>query len=565
MGFFLIYDILHRIPYAKMFYSDEGVLPRGYFLENLGHNWSASLMFINGTIYFTYFYFFIYLLLSCFFLIGCRTRIVTILLWLFTLSVHDRNWDVLNAGDDIVRMYFLIACFLPLGDRYSIDNALRSKKDSDQQYSSIWVFAYYFQIALIYFITFLFKTGKEWRIDFTATEYALGLNQFVSPIGALTREFPGLLKVLTFFSIYGELICPLLLMFGFLFFKNSYLSKFGAITLGMSFHLGLIILMTLGIFPFFCLACWVAFLPSQFWSMKFLKLKSFQTINLFYDQECKFCFKIVKVVKEFLVLRDVEIIPAQSDPKVLNIMNTEKSWVLKKENKLYTKNNVFVESLDNSCLPGPLKSGLSFIFKSSLSRAVYWLVSQNRLYSAKVSSFFIPYKGFRRDGFINKALGLLLVGSLFYWNFKFFYPEVKKHLSFFKHTTRIFHSYQKWSMFSPYPYSHNQWYSMPAEFANGEARDIFDFSYKGSTGKPGYGQLMWMNSLIKKYLSNISKKDKKDRLEQFAKFNCRKFNNVSRSLYKFKIIKYRQRVTIAGMDEAPITEKIIWEHRCFKR
>ncbi len=565
MGVFLIYDILHRIPYAKIFYSDSGVLPRGHFLENLGHDWSASLLFFNGTEYFTYFFFFVYFILATFFLVGFKTRVTSFALWIFTLSIHDRNWDVLNAGDDIIRMYFLIACFLPFGARYSVDNALRVKNNSKQIYSSIWVFSYYFQIGLIYFITFLFKTGKQWRIDYTATEYALGLNNFASFFGAFLRDFPGFLKLLTMFSIYGELICPILLMLGFVFLKKGYISKLSAIFFGISFHIGLIFLMSLGGFPFFCVACWVAFIPSEIWMRLDSKRKSYNEITLFYDQDCKFCFKMVRIVKEFFLLREVQIEKAQNDSKVTSIMKSENSWVLRKNNKLFTKENVFKQLLDNSILPPWFNQVLSFLFSTPISKFIYWKISHNRGYASNVSSFLTPTKEFRKDGPFAITLGALLILSLFYWNFKFFYPSVKKNLNFFKHTTRIFHSYQKWSMFSPFPYSHNQWYSMPAEFSDGTKKEIFDYGYIGGEEKPSYKELVWMNSLIKKYLSNIGKEKKKDRLEQFAKYNCRKFNAHKRELYSFKIIKYRQRVTLASDKPATISKKIVWDHKCYNK
>jgi len=564
MGIFLIYDIVRRLPYAKIFYSDEGVLPRGYFLEHLGHSWSASLMFINGTIYFTYFYFFIYLILAFLFVLGCKTRLVTFLLWIFTLSLHDRNWDVLNAGDDIVRMYLLIACFLPMGARYSIDNALRVKKDDESQYSSIWVFAYYLQIALIYFTTFLFKTGKEWRVDYTATEYALGLNNFASYIGAFLRDFPGLLKSLTIISIYGELICPILLMFGFIFLRKSHWPKNIASFFGVFFHVGLIFLMTLGSFPFFCVACWLAFVPSEVWN-RFLAKKNISTKQeLYFDGDCSFCLKMTKIIHEFLMLEKISIKKAQENQKAFAIMTDENSWVLNKKKKFYTGIVVIVELLENSKLPTMFKKFFTLVFSNPLSSFIYKVIAKNRMIASKATTSLTPPREFKKDGILSMSIGLVLIFSLIYWNFKFFSPSIKKNLAIFKHSTRLFHSYQKWSMFSPYPYSHNQWYAMPAEFKDGSKRDIFNYNYQGGEGKPGFQRLAYMNSMVKKYLSNIGKNKKKDRLEQFAKYNCRKFNSNGRNLYSFKIIKYRQRVTLKSMEEAPVSEKVVWDHKCYK-
>ena len=61
------------------------------------------------------------------FIIGYRTRMSTILLWLMTLSLQNRNLHILHGGDVLMRILLLFSIFLPLSDCYSVDNAYFNK------------------------------------------------------------------------------------------------------------------------------------------------------------------------------------------------------------------------------------------------------------------------------------------------------------------------------------------------------------------------------------------------------------------------------------------------------
>ncbi len=457
MGFFIIYDLLHRLPYIEMFYTDEGVLSRDFFISEMAHSWSYSLLLINGSSSFTYLFFFVYFFLAVAFIVGYKTKLVTFLLWIFTVSLHDRNWWVLNGGDDVLRIYLFFMMFLPISG-----NLDAFKKDKEL---SFWTFGYFIQVSLIYLTTVLYKDSPEWRSDFTATEYALGIDNFVSYMGALLREFPVILKVLTGFTIIGEFICGTFLLFGFLAFKYSHYLRFISVFIGLSFHLGLIIFMTLGDFAFFCLAMWVALLPSEFWERL-------------------------------------------GENRILIIIN--------KRLKFWSK---------------------TLSIKDSVGR----------------KSTFIKI--------LSNGLALLSILSIFYWNLQELYPKKVPEINVLKNSTRLFHLYQRWNMFAPFPYSHNEWLSMPGEFQDGFKKDLMDYGYKGSAKKLDYKTLTWSNSLMKKFLSVIS--DDEQALQEFVFYHCRRFNNEKNRLKNFQIIRYRQKVTLYGDEEEDIESRIDWSGNCY--
>ncbi len=470
MGIVLIYDLIHRLQVAEIFYSDSGILSRDYFLKYMAHPWSFSFLFLNGTLTYIYFFFFLYFIITCFFILGFHTKLSTILLWIFTVSLHDRNWWVLNAGDDIVRIYLLICIFLPLGAAFSIDANKAKGIDTSKTHYNLWGFAFYFQLAIVYFSTFFYKDSPEWRSDFSATEYALGLDTFLSYFGSFFREASTLLKGLTMFSIYGEIICPLILMFGFILFKYGYISKLLAILFGLSFHSGLILMMTLGDFPFFCIAYWVGLLPREFWSK-------------------------VREKFQYLFFKN----------------NFSPKWI--------SKFNIFE-------------------FKINIS---------NRL-TPPLSM-------------MSNMIALVFLFSITQWNIAEFYPKKFEDKEYLRWPARTLHTFQKWSMFAPFPYSHNEWLSMPSEFEDGQIRDVMDYGYKGVKTRPDFKVVTGVNSLTKKFLSVIFEDEQA--LEQFAFYNCRKFNIEKNRMKSFTIMRYRQAVTLKEMEPAPVEEIKAWNHDCY--
>jgi len=58
-------------------------------------------------------------------LVGYRTRIASVLVWLLWASLHARMPLVLNGGDTLLRLVLFWAMFAPMGARFSVD-ALRT-------------------------------------------------------------------------------------------------------------------------------------------------------------------------------------------------------------------------------------------------------------------------------------------------------------------------------------------------------------------------------------------------------------------------------------------------------
>lgn len=205
----VIADLLIRLPDLNAHYSDDGTWPRE-LLHNFGWNggyWSFHSL--GGSVHFELFLFILHFVFALLVLFGFRTRISTCLLWLFTISLHNRNIFVLQSGDDLLRLILLWGIFLPWGARYSWD----SKKNKTEPRQNIPAnLGYLILIASVYFFSANLKTDPEWHGAGTAVYYALSLEQLRLPAGDLIYPYTTLQKILTWLVFYSEYLVALLVL-----------------------------------------------------------------------------------------------------------------------------------------------------------------------------------------------------------------------------------------------------------------------------------------------------------------------------------------------------------------
>jgi hypothetical protein len=157
-------------------------------------------------------------------------------------------------------MFF--AMFLPLGARWSVDEALTPPKTKREP--AVFSFAsaaLLLQVCLMYWFTALLKSGHAWHRDGTAVEYAVRIEQFAKPLGVWLRGYPELLRYLTWGTWWLESVGPFLLFSPLLFLPLRLLGIAGF----WGLHFGLYNCMELGVFPFISTAAMLAFIPAEAW------------------------------------------------------------------------------------------------------------------------------------------------------------------------------------------------------------------------------------------------------------------------------------------------------------
>lgn len=277
MGIAIIADLIIRFPDLVAFYTDKGILPISDFFSYTGKTpWVFSFHALSGDQSFQLLLFAAEIIFAFFLILGWRTRIFTLLSFLFLTSLDNRNTLILNNGDLQLRLILFWGLFLPLGKQFSLDAAV-NKNESNSFYSPASA-AYFVQIFSVYFFAGLHKLFSPVWIQGQGLFLALSQESTATPAAIALRSYPDMLYWPNFAVILIELICPVILLFSpSVKFKSIVLSLL--IFLQMSFF----VFLSLGLFPWISIICLLGLLPGGIWEMKKVKVitkyLSFQRIN----------------------------------------------------------------------------------------------------------------------------------------------------------------------------------------------------------------------------------------------------------------------------------------------
>ncbi|GHA67073.1 HTTM domain-containing protein [Pontibacter akesuensis] len=256
----ILTDLSIRASDMEAHYSNMGILPLHVLHQHLWLPHFFSFHTLSGLWQVQLVLFAVAAIAALCLLLGYKTRVATVISWLLLLSLQNRNPLIAQGGDDLLRMLLFWGMFLPWGKYYSVD-AVQAEKAGvapiKTTYFSIATAAYILQVALVYFSTALLKNSPEWTTEGTALYYALSLDQILMPGGRLIYPYPELLRALTHFSYYTELLLPLLLLIPF------YNNFFRLVVVGVlaGFHVGISLTLFVGLFYLINLASVTGLLP----------------------------------------------------------------------------------------------------------------------------------------------------------------------------------------------------------------------------------------------------------------------------------------------------------------
>ncbi|KAK5579228.1 hypothetical protein RB653_008908 [Dictyostelium firmibasis] len=322
---FLLVDLLLRCQHFTEHYTDEGVYPRSssiqeerYSLHQLSGSFAfAVLIFlIHGCIYLSMF-------------VGYKTRLSTLLSFVFLCSIQNRNHYLIDGSDDYSRILLFYTIFLPTNKFFSIDSILKEHKEQQQKlqqdnnnndknnninnsnninndsnnnsnndiistpsttpsskinnikyntFISGASIAFLVQFMNIYIFTALFKSADTWHVDYSAVYYALNLLQFRHGLAELFLQFPRFLIFLTRGTLIFEYVGPLLLISPFYNTQCRIISILGFIAM----HIGFGVCLNLYLFVFIPMVVCMSFLPSDVWTFikyKYIERKDLITIH----------------------------------------------------------------------------------------------------------------------------------------------------------------------------------------------------------------------------------------------------------------------------------------------
>jgi hypothetical protein len=290
----LIADWLLRWPDLAIFYTSSGVFPIASAPSPGGGNFYFSPLDGATSLVTVRLIFLLGLLCYLFLLVGYRTKLFQFLSYLFFLSVCRRCFLISSGADLALKAVLTWALFLPLNRRFAVDvwrcaidgNSGRRASPGHPGENdvlsppSLAALAIIVQIALIYFLAALDKSGDLWQ-NGTALYYALRTETFTTGFGRIVSNQPiWLIMLLTWGTLWLEYSTP---AFFLLPFWQPTLRRIAILALCLM-HLGIFVTMQLGTFPFVMMAVLVLLLSPADWNAlsKFARKWS-QPVTVYYD------------------------------------------------------------------------------------------------------------------------------------------------------------------------------------------------------------------------------------------------------------------------------------------
>ncbi len=550
LGAVILADLINRAGFLTAFYSDQGVLTRA---EAIVFNHPARISFhlMSGSPLVMDLLFVIAGILSVLLMLGYRTRLVTVLSWLFLVSLNNRNLMIQQAGDELLSVLAFWAIFLPIGARYSVDAAL---KPDDQPrppdaYFSIATFAMLLQVIYVYVIGALLKDSPIWMPGGQGIYYAMHLDSLATPLAHWFRQYGAILQVLTYYVWTLELLAPLLV-----FSPIWHLPlRLVAMVLLITMHLGFFLFLEIGLFPFISITSLLLFTPGAVWDWLGRRVypPSKRAIAIYYDGKCGFCLRTAKLLRTFCLPGDVPIRPAQDDPDIRPLFEAEESWVVTDgQGNRWTKWAAVAFVLRQSqvfWLPG---KAFEWRPLARLGDRLYRLIGDNRTgplgwFSAR----FLPY---RYQWLRLSRAETLLVGALTVMVFAHnltTLPKVDYQLlepvRAFQRAVRL---HQNWNMFAPWPSKSDGWFVVRGVMEDGAVVDLWHRRPgEPDTAKPRYVSKWNTDYRWRKYLWRLPNKKYRGQVKNFARYYCRTYNRFDPGAVRLAtlIIDYHRERTLA--------------------
>ena len=200
---------------------------------------------------------FFYIIFSLMLMLGYQTKLSTLLLFIFSVSLQNRNYAILNSGDTVMTCLLFAMIWAPCGTCHSLDSYMADSKGKplDKNIPYMGIRLIQIQFAIIYLSTALFKfKGIDW-VDGTAVYYTSRLENFQRFVVPVLFDHLFLIKIMTWFALATEFAM------GTLIWVKEF--RLWVLMAGLILHIGIEITMSIGFFEWVMLAGYLVFLKSS--------------------------------------------------------------------------------------------------------------------------------------------------------------------------------------------------------------------------------------------------------------------------------------------------------------
>ncbi|MFP9192296.1 HTTM domain-containing protein [Natronosalvus vescus] len=256
VGLLIIADVLLRSRNFWFFYTDEGVVPRSHAMAVTADN-AFSIYHISTDPTVIAGLMIIQVLIAIQLIVGYKTRLATILSFLFVISLDYHNPFVTSYADVLFRLLVFWAIFLPLGERWSID-AVHRERNPRAEIASVASTLILGQMVFMYFYNGYHKAQSDVWGTGEAAPLVLGLDDMTFLLAEQVRAMPTLLS-------YGGLLWYAMMLISPLLLVLVGRKRMGLVALFMGGHFAFAITVRIGAFAYVAMAGLLLFIQPQIW------------------------------------------------------------------------------------------------------------------------------------------------------------------------------------------------------------------------------------------------------------------------------------------------------------
>jgi predicted DCC family thiol-disulfide oxidoreductase YuxK len=558
-------DLASRARDLTAHYTDAGVLPRADHLRLPG-GWRWSVHLLGGSATVEALLFALAALIALALLAGYRTRLATVLSWLFLASLQARNPTLVQGGDNLLLLLLFWGMFLPLGARFAIDAALdRRAGEAPNAYCSVATAALLVQCMSVYFFSAFLKSGPAWWPDGTAVYFALHLDHLATPFAVWFRQFAPVLTGLTYYVWLLELVGPILMFvpLGFPWLRLALQAMF------ITMHIGFFLCLEIGLFPFISITSLLAFTPGIVWDRLARRARTpvRAGLRIYYDADCEFCRKVCLVLRAMLLLPAVPILEAQGDASIHAEMQAHNSWVVvDHDGTRRVRWQALALVFRRSPLFAPLGAVMAMPALAPLGDRIYEAVARNRPGLGRLTAVWFPYREASLHPSLGASVAVGVLGLAVLWINVASLPGVARPLpravSDLRSTLVLG---QKWDMFAPAPAVLEGWFVVRGVTRGGTVVDVLkqtrgepDFFRPGLLARE-YATYRW-----RKYLLRLAYSLEETHRSLYAQYLCRMWNRdrpAGEQLARLELYFTHERVE-PGYRPRTTRRILLHEHAC---
>lgn len=266
LGVVVLVNLAARTRDLVAFYTGGGVVPNAAVQEHTTLS-RYSVYAVSDSFLFVVLLFLVTAVFAVALVVGYRTRLASVAVFVLVFSLNARNPLVMNGGDALFSRLLFWGVFLPLGGRWSVDafrydsgNADEGSIRTDSRVTTVATAAVMVQVVVVYATNAVFKLRSDPWMSGEAVREVFALTAYTTPVGSVLAGFPDLLVLLNYLWVALLVASPLLLVL------TGWRRAALAATFAVS-HLALLLTMNLTVFPLISVAGLVVFTPPSVWDV----------------------------------------------------------------------------------------------------------------------------------------------------------------------------------------------------------------------------------------------------------------------------------------------------------